>query len=226
MKVNIDAVKTTAFVLKNRCLGYKLLQNPKGTNPNEVTMIKRWFGINSDFCDKIYSTIQIRRKKEGDKFITEKTEVVAKYLMDPDNFTYSGKNKNITVYYNKDDESKFKQRDSMPYELYKKRPLPDWLDSEEKYEFERNLFEYNNPKNSGYYLPRPGLLARIVTLGAWREILGYDTNPHPVEPGFWHVLKTNLNGGGIRTKENEPHSALGQFLKNLVHGNEIEQSDK
>lgn len=215
MQVNMDTIKTTAFVLKNRLLGYKLLQNQKGTNPNEVTMIKSKFGVADDYSDKIYNTIRIHRKKLGDKFVKEKKEIYAKYLMDPETFAYSGKNKNVMYFYDIDRVHKFKEKEAIPFENNDKRPYPKWLTKEVQYEFEGELFEENREKekNGGYYLPRPGLVARIISLGMWREILGYDSSTRPVEPGFWHVLRTNLNGGGIHTEEREPHVFFAKMLK-------------
>lgn len=215
MQVNMDTVKTTAFVLRHRLMGYKLLQNTKGTNPNEVTMIKTWFGIDPDRMDKFYNTIRIHRKQSEGKFVKEKTELFREYLMDPETYTYSGKNKNIMLFYTSKAKDRFREKEVMPFSEKMDRQLPQWLGSWEKQDFQEHLFEENRKKekNGGYYLPRPGLLARIVSLGMWREILGYDSSTRPVEPGFWHVLKTNLNGGGIHTQEKEPHGFLSKMLK-------------
>ena len=76
MKINLDTIKTAGFAVKHRLSGYKLLQNAKGTNPNEVTMIKSWFGINGEYMDKFYSNERIHRHKLGDKFVTEKRNTI------------------------------------------------------------------------------------------------------------------------------------------------------
>ena len=73
------------------------------------------------------------------------------------------------------------------------RAIPDWLcngfDSPvERYEFEEKLFRQN--KKPGYYRPHSRRLERLL---ASVNLIG----KRPVEPSFWHVLRTNLNGGGI-----------------------------
>lgn len=121
-------------------------------------------------------------------------------------------------FYDCGDVHKFREKEAIPWEENDKRPHPEWLTSDEQYEFENELFEENKEKerNGQHYLHRPGLLARIITLGGWREILGYDVNPRPVEPSFWQVLRTNLNGGGIHTKEKEPQGGLWRKLLSTI----------
>lgn len=196
MHITFDTIKTTAFTVKYKLRGYKLLQNPKGTNPLEVTMIKSWFSFDSDYFDKFYANTRIRRTKAGDKFVTDRIDILTEYLMDPELLTYSAKNKNIFVtHQTADGNLKSRSREVMSVAEKKKRPLPDFIDKQDARWWGEELFKENREK-SGYYLPRPSLLARIVSLGMWEKILGYNEMSRPVEPGFWQVLKTNLKGGG------------------------------
>ncbi len=200
MKITIDKIKTAEFAIRHRLMGYKLLQNCKGTNPNEVTMIKSSFMIADDYCDKIYNTTRIHRKKSGNKFVKEKIEMQTKYLMNPKTYTYSGKNKNVLYFYKFGNIDKFKEKEAIPFEDNDKRPRPNWLTDEVKYDFEKSLFEENKKKRNGYYLPRHGLLERFISscFKSYEELIGYKTVEHPVEPTFWHVLKTNIQGGGVK----------------------------
>lgn len=199
MKINADTVKTTAFILKNRLLGYKLLQNPKGTNSNEVTMLKTRFllpygGKFGECVDKCYHYKRIHRYKEGDRIIKDKTLLMTKYFMEPETKTYSCKRKNYNGYVIKHEKFMPINIENVKLEEANNRPLPDWLldgfDAPiERYEFESKLFRQN--KKPGYYRPRTRLLERFL---ASCNLIG----ERPVEPSFWHVLKTNLNGGGIK----------------------------
>jgi hypothetical protein len=198
MQVTMDKVKTTAFVLKNRLMGYKLLQNPKGTNPNEVTMLKTWFGLPfgglwGECVDKCYHYHRIHRYQAGDKFVQDKTFLMTEYFMDPETKTYPSKRKNYTGYMVKNGIYKSLDKEVITQYESDKRAIPDWqLDNfdlpKERYEFEENLFRQN--KKPGHYIPRTWLLDRILS---FCKIIG----ERPVKPSFWHVLKTNLNGGGV-----------------------------
>lgn len=220
MPINVDKLKTTAFVLRNRFWGYKLLQNPKGTNPNEVTMLKTWFGlVTPEFNDKCYYYKRIHRHKVGDKFVKDQTMLMSEYLIDPATKTYSNKRKNVRGYIIKNDELTSLDRINVSQDEIDKRPVPEWHRSGflniHSDEFDLRDELKNREKEKEYYLPRPGLFARIISLGGWREILGYDVAERPIEPSFWHVLKTNLSGGGIHTKDKESYSTFWQFLKNI-----------
>lgn len=180
MKISFDTVKTTAFVLRHRLRGYELLQNPKGTNPNEVKMIKSWFGFDGERYDKFYSNKMIHRKQEGDKFVINRTEVFTEYLMDPETHTYSGKNKNIRLFKS---ESGYKEIEATSFSEMEKRPLPKWTNEDEEFDFGARLFEENREKEETYYLPSPEKSGNVYL--------------RPFKPNFWQVLKTNLKGGGI-----------------------------
>ena len=224
MPISIDKVKTTAFVLRKRLLGYKLLQNPKGTNPNELTMLKTWFGlVTPEFNDKCYYYKRIYRHKYGDKFVKDQTMLMSEYLIDPATKTYSNKRKNVRGYIIKNGECKSLNRINLSQDEIDKRPSPEWHRSgfldihSDEYYFREEL--QNREKEKGYYLPRPGFIARIVSLGGWREMLGYDVSERPIEPSFWQVLTTNLRGGGVHTKDKESYSKFWQFLKNISSKN-------
>ena len=199
MQVNMDRFKTTAFVLKNRLKGYKLLQNPKGTNPNDVTMLKTWFGLPyggiwGECVDKCYHYHRIHRYKEGDKIFNDKVFLMTKYFMDSETKTYPSKRKNYEGYIIRNGEFKPLKKENVTLNEADARPIPDWwrdgFDSPiERYELESELFRQN--KNHRYYLPRSSMLERILS---YCKIIG----ERHTEPSFWHVLKTNLNGGGIK----------------------------
>lgn len=46
--MDIKKIRATAFAIRNRLLGYELLQNKKGVSPYQVNMIKKWSGINEE----------------------------------------------------------------------------------------------------------------------------------------------------------------------------------
>lgn len=220
MPINVDKVRTTSFILRKRLLGYKLLQNPKGTNPNEVTMLKTWFGlVMPEYNDKCYYYKKIYRHKDGDKFVKDETMLMSEYFIDPATKTYSNKRKNVRGYIIKDGEIKSLNRTNLSQDEIDKRPVPEWHRSgfldihSDEFDFREEL--KNREKEKEYYLARPGLFARIASLGGWREMLGYDVSERPIEPSFWEVLKTNLRGGGVHTKDKESYSNFWQLLKNI-----------
>ena len=198
MKIVSDKVKTTAFVLKNRLKGYKLLQNPKGTNPNEVTMLKTWFGLPfggqwGECVDKCYHYNRIHRYQDGDKFVQDKTFLLTEYFMDPATKTYPSKRKNYIGYMIKHGDFKPLDKEMVTQDEADRRPSPEWLRGGwdipfERYDFESEQFRQN--KQHGYYLPRSSMLERILS---HFKIIG----ERHTEPSFWHVLRTNLKGGGI-----------------------------
>ena len=199
MQVTMDKVKTTAFVMNNRLLGYKLLQNPKGTNPNEVTMLRTWLGLPSggirgECVDKCYHYHKIHRHINDDKVVLDETFLMSEYFMDPETKTYPRKRKNHYGFIIKNGE--YKPVDKIYVSSYEadKRPTPEWCSDNfdnpvEKEQFKSELFRQN--KAHKYYLPRRMLLDRLLALF---HLIG----ERPVEPSFWQVLKTNLNGGGIK----------------------------
>lgn len=196
MQVKIDTIKTTAFILKYKLKGYKLLQNPKGTNPNEVVMMKNWFGIEPDYYDKHYHYNRIHRYKKNDKYVKDETLLLTEYFMDTDTKTYSGKRKNLNGYIIRDGEFKKIDKTNVSQNDLFNRRLPDWCDGNEEYDFGEELFKQN--RSGGYYLPRPNLLARLFTLGShgYRCLCGLDCC-QPFRPSFLQILKSNLNGGGM-----------------------------
>ena len=220
MPISVDKVKTTAFVLRKRLMGYKLLQNPKGTNPNEVTMLKTWFGlVMPEYNDKCYYYKKLHRYKNGEKFVKDETMLMSEYFIDPATKTYSNKRKNVRGYVIKNGECKSLNRTALLQDEIDKRPVPEWHRSgfldihSDEYDFRNEL--QNREKEKAYYLPRPGFFARMVSLGGWREMLGYDDSECPIEPSFLKVLKTNLCGGGVHTKDKESYSNFLQYFKNI-----------
>lgn len=191
MHISIDNIKTTAFILKYKSKGYRLLKNPKGVSPNDVSMIKTWFGFHPDYYDKHYHYQKIHRYKDRDKFIKDETLLVSEYIMDPETKTYSGKRKNLDGYTVKKGKlTEFVKRPYAQDELY--RPLPEWNDGNEEYDFGENLFLEN--REGRYYLPRPSIFKRLICFGleSYRKLCGY-SELKPFEPSFWSVLKANLN---------------------------------
>ena len=199
MQVNIDTIKTSAFAIRHRLLGYKLLKNPTGTPKNEVNMIKTWFGVIGLHNDKCHHYERIRRHKEGDKFVKDKTLLISEYFIDPDTKTFSGKRKNITGYIEKSGDCKSLKKTYMTHEEYDKRPLPKWDDYDSVWGFSKDEYalrkELYNQNKDEYYLKRPGLLKRIFSLGLnnYKYMCALDTSKE-FEPSFWEVLKSNLKG--------------------------------
>ena len=166
MNINIDPIATTAFVLKYRLKGYTLLQNPKGTNPNEVTMLKTWLGLKEggmwgDCVDKCYHYHKIHRYKKGDNVINDKVYLETEYFMDPETKTYPKGRKNYDGFIIKNGERISIGKEKVKLNEANKRPIPDWQYDAfdfpiEKDKFKSKLFYQN--KNRGYYLPRTGLM--------------------------------------------------------------------
>ena len=212
MKVNLDTFKTTGFVLKNRLLGYKLLQNPKGSNPYEQTMIKKWHGATGHYLDRCYRHQLAHCYKEGDKFVKDNSLILDEHFINPETTNLTDDLVNINGYTVKHDVFKLVSNIDFEQDEMRNKPLSEWGNVDDGFFYEKDHIDsikdlYKQNREQGY-LPRPGFLSRIATLGAWKEILGYEDNPRPIEPSFLHVLITNLNGGGIYTRKQEHYGGF------------------
>lgn len=83
--MNIQKIKAAGFAIRHRLLGYKLLQNPKGTSPYDVKMMKTWNGIDGNTLDRYDHYYSVSRdfskpnsKKRKRKFICYKIYVLEK----------------------------------------------------------------------------------------------------------------------------------------------------
>ena len=189
MKVNMDTFKTIAYVLRKKSQGYKLLKNPKGTSPYEVNMIKSDFFVSRDYHDEIFNDVKITRKKVGDKFVEDSVDIFSEYLTDPVTKTRSGK-KNVFVSIKKDGNIIEKEKWGEP-DIYE-RPLPQWENNEKRAHVEA-LLEKNSDRQRGFYQPDVPVLAKMITFGDWKRVLGLEMDKRPFAPSFWSILKENLS---------------------------------
>ena len=187
MKINLDTLKTIAYAVRKKQQGYKLLRNPQGTSPNEVNMIKSNYYIDGIYHDESFHNIRITRKKVGDEFVENSTDVFAEYMTDPVTKKRSGK-KNLFLFMKKDGKKIEKEKWEEP-DVWT-RPLPEWKENE-KAAHEKALIEKYN--KSDYYRPRVSALQKVFSLGGWKELLGLEYDMRPEAPSFWEVLKANLN---------------------------------
>lgn len=92
----IKKIATTAYAAIKHLQGYKLLKNPKGTNPYEVNMIKYHRGLTKD-CDEVFYYTRIGRTI-GSSFLSSKNKhLISTHIFDTDKLKMSNK-KNIVLY--------------------------------------------------------------------------------------------------------------------------------
>lgn len=207
MQVNLDTFKTTAFVLRKRLLGYKLLQNSKYTNPNDVTLVKSTLYIASggkkyDCVDKNYHLSVINRFKKGGKYVKDKIFLMTTCFMDPKTRTYPHEEECYNGYSRKNGEAKYFDIPKVSDTNLKDRPSPDWEcafsgEPVEEFGFRGKLFKEH--RENGPYIPDAKVFQNIpgFCLQLYNKVL--DTDWHKlIRSNFWHVLKTNLNGGGVK----------------------------
>lgn len=193
--MRVENVKTAVFALKYRLMGYKLLQNPKGTNPHEVTMMKDWFGFDGDRYDKFYHYKRVHRAFENGQFVVDKKLLMSTHLMTPEK-TYKGKN--IQYIAEKNGKPTIASKETMTMEEMENRPLPKWKNAWEEFEYGSDLFVENDAKS--YYQPKRGLLEKLYepNIERYSRLFGFEQAvKKPTEPSFWQVLRSNLNGGGM-----------------------------
>ena len=78
--MDINKIKVVSFAIRYRLMGYRLLQNPKGTSPYQIKMIKSWSGI-SDKLDRFdhFHTKSKNFSNPKEKTV-KKTLLVTRYM--------------------------------------------------------------------------------------------------------------------------------------------------
>lgn len=188
MKVNMDTLKTIAYAVKKQQQGYKLLKNPAGTSPYEVNMIKSDFYVDRIYHDETFHNVKITRKKVGDEFVENSTDMFATYLTDPVTKKRSAK-KNLFFWFLKDGKRTGEAEKWGEPNVWG-RPHPEWKEGERQEHLE-SLFEQDRQRD--FYRPRGSVLKKVFSLGEWEELIGVKSDTRPDAPSFWEVLKANLN---------------------------------
>ena len=110
--MDIKKVRATAFAIRNRLLGYELLQNKKNVSPYQVNMIKKTSGINGEL-DRFDFYYKKSRDFSQPKSRTEKKTLHAIRYM----FWKSKDDKKIVkemLYIKEGADGKTKVKDKMP----------------------------------------------------------------------------------------------------------------
>ena len=184
----MDTLKTIVYVINKKNQGYKLLKNPAGTSPYEVNMIKSDFFVDRIYHDENFHNIRLNRKKVGDEFVENSTEMFSGYLTDPVTKKRSGK-KNLFFWFLKDGK-KTGGAEKWGEPNVWKRPHPEWKDGERQEHLD-SLFKKDSQRE--FYRPRVSMFKKIFSLSEWEELLGVKYDSRQEAPSFWEVLKANLN---------------------------------
>ena len=93
---SIKKIATITYATIKHLQGYKLLKNPKGTNPCEVNMIKYRRGLTPE-CDEVFSYTRISRTIGPSFLKSNNKHMISTRIFDTDNLKMS-KKKNIVLY--------------------------------------------------------------------------------------------------------------------------------
>ena len=184
-------VRAVGFAVRNRLKGYKLLQNPNGSSPYEVKMVKKWSGIDGTTLDRYDHYYSVSRDFSKPDAKTEKeTMLVTKYMF----------------WKNKNDKQTMKEilymKDCADGSHISKQKFPP-VDYEEIYN--RDLSYIEKDRNFGTHeevrLPflRPAQRKRVPTIESVRErevekFFEEQKKNQPAEESFWKTLIRNLKG--------------------------------
>lgn len=188
MKVTLDTLKTIAYAVSKKQQGYKLLRNAKGTSPYEVNMIKSDYYVDRIYHDESFHNVRLTRKKVGDEFVENSTDIFASYLTDPATKKRSGV-KNLFIF-KKEGNKKPIEKEKWGEPDVWSRPLPQWKDGEREAHL-KELFKKDQQRD--FYRPRVSPWQKVFSLDGWKELLGLEYDARPEAPGFWEVLRANLN---------------------------------
>jgi len=199
MKITMDTINTVAYAIGKRMQGYTLLRNPKGSNPNEVNMMKSSFGIDIYTFDDEFSYTRLQRKKVDGKTIVTRKELYSTHFMDPETKQITNK-KSLSYIESKNKEiilENCSDRDDIPIDEQLKRPKPKWKKSgslfandDEDLIYSNNRFAKERMKK--FYQPYVTLLEKITTLGMAKSMR---SDSRPFAQSFYKTLLANLKGG-------------------------------
>lgn len=77
--MDVKKIQVTAFAIRNRLLGYHLLQNTKGSSPYQIKMIKTWSGISSELDRFDHYHTKYKDFSKPDEKTAKKTLLVTRY---------------------------------------------------------------------------------------------------------------------------------------------------
>ena len=197
MQITNQHIKTAAYAIRKRLQGYKLLKNPKGSDTNEINMIKTSFRLQPKYYDDVFLYHKIQRKiVNGKQQLTEK-QLIVQYFMNP-------KTKKVTnqkaAFYSKQQNNQYvlslEKQELSPKEQSQRLPknTKDIFNGnvEEEMQYSKQRFTKEHKKH--FYQPKISVLEKIITLGT-AKFLRSDNRPYA--PGFFKTLISNLNGGVI-----------------------------
>ena len=93
---SIKKIATITYATIKHLQGYKLLKNPKGTNPCEVNMIKYRRNLTPE-CDEVFFYTRINRTIGSSFLKSNNKHIISTRIFDTDNLKMS-KKKNIVLY--------------------------------------------------------------------------------------------------------------------------------
>ena len=185
-------VKAVGFAVRNRLKGYKLLQNPNGSSPYEVKMVKKWSGIDGETLDRFDHYHSVSRDFSKPDAKTEKETLLSTRYM---------------FWKDKNDKQTMKEilymKDCADGSHISKQKFPS-VDYEEIYN--RDLSYIEKEKNfgtidefrPGWFLT-PAKTVRVPNTQSIRErevdkFFEEKSKNQPVEESFWKTLIRNLRG--------------------------------
>ena len=190
MNVTLDKIKTISYAVKMRCKGYQLLRNPKGTNFNEINMIK-YQAKHNKFEDDIFILDRVKTVINDGKKDTVKKEFMSTHFFDTEKKEMTNKKELCyDVFENGENKVSLYRSDLSLEELDNRKPV-QWKNIVEKENFRVEQLIKESERNA--YMGQteePPLLARIITLGKFDKIC-----PVPIparKPGFLRTLYLNL----------------------------------
>ena len=195
MQITCKNINTVAYVIRKRLQGYKLLKNPKGSDINEINMIKTSFGLQPRYYDDVFLYHKIQRKIVNGKPQLIEKQLIAQYFMNP-------KTKQVTnkkaVFYSKQQNGQYvlsleKQELSTKEQSQRlAKSSKDIFNGNIEEEMQYSKQRFTKERKQHFYQPKISVLEKIITLGT-AKYLRSDNRPYA--PGFFKTLISNLNGG-------------------------------
>ena len=186
--MDIKKIQVITFAIKNRLRGYQLLQNPKGTSPYQVKMIKKYSGISYDLDRFDHYYTKSRDFENPHKKTEEQTLLVTRLMF------WKSKNDKKTikeVIYNKtNSDGKFVSKiKNNRYEL------DEYINRDTSYINQEHHKGYHKELFPGLFIPLEISVPTIETI-ADRETDKFFRQRSREKKfpkiSFWTVLKNNL----------------------------------
>ena len=192
MKLTREMLSTVAYTLGKRVQGYTLLKNPKGSNPNDVSMIKTSFGTHFKYLDDIFVYKKLQRQKVNDSYAETERTLVSTHYMDTKTKKITNKKSLLYAEYNNKNDQLINSADrfDLSEAELKKRQKPQWNNDIQEIEYSQQ--RYRDEYYKAFYQPPVSVLENILCFGQYKL---FRRDSRPVAPGFIKTLITNLKGG-------------------------------